>query len=81
MLYTVEIERWKREVCVVSFSTDTAENAEEQALSLYLGRHLEDDFEDYGKDADIKDEALRVLDDEGEQVKDMPIDSHRNVFK
>lgn len=81
MQYTIEIERWKREVCVITVESDTAEDAEDQGLSLYLGRHLEGDFEDYGNDMDVKNEEIRVLDDDGDQVITSTFDSLRNVFK
>lgn len=80
MQYTVEIERWKREVCVITVESDTADDAEDQGLTLYLGRCLEGEFNDFDKDKDVKDESIRILDDDGEQVKETVFDSHRNVF-
>lgn len=80
MQYTIEIERWKREVCVIDVESVTPDDAEEQALTLYLGEYLENQFDDYGTDKDIKNEAIRVLDNNGDQVKENNITSNRNVF-
>lgn len=81
MQYTIEIERWKREVCVITVESDTPEKAEDIGLNLYLDRNLEGNFQDYGSDMDVKDEEIAVIDDHGNQVLNSPFDSQRNCFK
>ncbi|WP_171986529.1 hypothetical protein, partial [Burkholderia cenocepacia] len=60
MKHTILIERWKREACEIEVEAKDADDAEEQALELYFNDSLEDDFEDYGLDADYKDQLLTV---------------------
>jgi len=81
MKYQIEIERWKREVCQISIDSHSAETAQQEALELYFGMNLEDEFQDYGHDKDIKDEEITVLDDDGETLINESFDSNRNVFK
>jgi len=60
MKHTILIERWKREACEIVIDAKNADDAEEQALELYFNDSLEDDFDDYGCDADFKDQLLTV---------------------
>ena len=81
MKYNIEIERWTREVCQISIESHNAETAQQEALELYFGMYLEDEFQDYDHDKDVKDEEITVLDDDGETLINESFDSNRNVFK
>ncbi|MCP3658524.1 MAG: hypothetical protein GY734_21915 [Herbaspirillum sp.] len=81
MKYNIEIERWTREVCQISIESTSPENAQQEALEIYFGMNLENEFQDYGHDKDIKDEEITVLDDDGETLVNETFDSQRNVFK
>lgn len=45
MKYNIEIERWTREVCQISIESHNAETAQQEALELYFGMNLEDEFQ------------------------------------
>ena len=60
MKHTILIERWKREACEIEVDAISADDAEEQALSLYFNADIEYEFKDYGIDADYKDQVLTV---------------------
>ncbi len=81
MKYNIEIERWTREVCQISIESTSPENAQQEALEIYFGMNLEDEFQSYGHDKDVKDEEITVLDDDGETLINEIFDSDRNVFK
>ena len=81
MKYNIEIERWTREVCQISIESHNAETAQQEALELYFGMNLEDEFQNYGHDKDVKGEEITVLDDDGETLINESFDSNRNVFK
>ncbi len=60
MKHFILIERWKREACEIEVEADNAEDAENKALEMYFDDELDDNFDDYGCDADYKEQVITV---------------------
>ncbi|WP_241170335.1 hypothetical protein [Serratia marcescens] len=58
MKYTALIERWKKETCEITVESDNPDDAEQQAVALYFGGHLE--FETQN----VKDEQIVIYDED-----------------
>lgn len=64
MKHFVLIERWKREVCEIEVEATNAEDAENKVREMYFDDELDDDFDDYGCDADFKEQVITVYEPE-----------------
>jgi hypothetical protein len=65
MKYTIEIIRWKREACEITIDATNTKDAQEQAIALYFGGHLEQSFDTNDQNFNPnKDERIKIYSQE-----------------
>ncbi len=60
MKYFILLERWKRETCELYVDAKNIKDAKKKALELYQDEKLENEFEDFGLNADYKNLSIHA---------------------
>lgn len=79
--FTILIERWKREAYEFEIEAEDTDAVFNEVKDGYFDGEYDYEFEDYGNDADYRDEKVTVYDEDAEEeLGQAEVDSNRNVF-